>query len=183
MDCKSFDSKHATFIDDTLPGVEMAVMRAHINECVRCARRDADVRRALLLVRNLPQVQVSEGFQDRLRTRLAAEPSQPVAHRSPSAGRPIRWAAAAALMIAAAGVASRVAGERGSTLAVRLPAVVATVPLIEEGGADDSAPAYLASMSTGIPMWPALMLAEEGPLRFVATELQNAAWEGSRPQH
>jgi len=36
-------------------------------------------------------------------------------------------------------------------------------------------------MSTGIPMWPALMLAEEGPLRFAATELQNAVLEASRP--
>jgi hypothetical protein len=37
-------------------------------------------------------------------------------------------------------------------------------------------------MSTGIPMWPALMLAEEGPLRFAATELQNVNWErAARP--
>src|SRR5262245_58296391 len=82
MDCKSFTSKHAAFIDDTLPGVDMAGMRAHINECMRCARRDADVRRALLLVRNLPQVQVSEGFQDRLRARLATETAVPAMPRA-----------------------------------------------------------------------------------------------------
>jgi hypothetical protein len=42
-----------------------------------------------------------------------------------------------------------------------------------------SAPAYVASMSTGIPMWPALMLAEEGPLRFADT--QSASWSATRP--
>jgi hypothetical protein len=34
-------------------------------------------------------------------------------------------------------------------------------------------------MSTGIPMWPALMLAEEGPLRFAG--MQAASWDASRP--
>jgi hypothetical protein len=35
-------------------------------------------------------------------------------------------------------------------------------------------------MSTGIPMWPALMLAEEGPLRFAAAGVQHATLD-ARP--
>jgi hypothetical protein len=45
------------------------------------------------------------------------------------------------------------------------------VPAVGDGAIDESAPAFMASMSTGMPMWPALMLAEEGPLRFAASEV------------
>lgn len=41
---------------------------------------------------------------------------------------------------------------------------------------DDPAPVYMVSMSTGIPMWPALMLAEEGPLLFANGEAQAASY-------
>jgi len=57
---------------------------------------------------------------------------------------------------------------------------VRVAPVNILGAEGESAPAYVASMSTGIPMWPALMLAEEGPLRFAAAGMQNASRDASR---
>ena len=168
MDCKAFARLHSGFLDDTLPGVQRAAMREHLSSCARCANRDAEVRRALLVLKNLPPIEVSEGFQDRLRARIAAESAAPA--RQPKADTGLmKWAAAAALLIAVVGVRNW-PGWNGEVTPSRLPAVVTSVPAMVEGAIDESAPAYMASMSTGIPMWPALMLAEEGPLRFAATE-------------
>lgn len=178
MDCKEFTTRHAAFIDDTLPGFQMAAMREHLVACARCARRDAEVRRALFLLKNLPTVQVSEGFQDKLRARISAEGPAYQARRSAPAIS-TKLAAAALLLVAIGGVA---AWPESQTEAItRLPAVYASQPLDTFGfGADDeSAPAYVASMSTGIPMWPALMLAEEGPLRFAG--MQAVSWDAARP--
>jgi anti-sigma factor RsiW len=171
MDCKAFARLHSGFLDDTLPGVERAAMREHLSSCTRCANKDAEIRRALLVLKNLPPIQVSDGFQDRLRARLAAESAAPAKPRpKPKADTGlVKWAAAAALLIAVVGVRNWPADSSEQSPS-RLPAVVASVPAIVEGTIDESAPAYMASMSTGIPMWPALMLAEEGPLRFAATE-------------
>lgn len=179
MDCKSFIRKHAAYIDDILPGVEMTAMRVHLVACRRCAKRDQDVRRALLLVRNLPPIEVSSDFQERLRARLADEGPVPIP--APNVvRRPMAWMAVAAAAVFVTGVAVRVGVPGRDDGPARLPAVIATGPRTALP-ADDSTPAYLASMSTGIPMWPALMLAEEGPLRFATTELQTAGWESARP--
>jgi anti-sigma factor RsiW len=168
MDCKAFARQHSGLIDDTLPGVERAAMREHLATCERCSRRDAQVRRALLVLKNLPPIQVSEGFQDRLRARIASESSAPVVTRS-DRGR-AKWAAAAALLIAVVGVRAWPGARQADSTPSRLPAVVASVPAVGDA-IDESAPAFMASMSTGMPMWPALMLAEEGPLRFAASEV------------
>lgn len=179
MDCKAFAARHAAYIDDTLPGIEMVAMREHLSTCTRCSRRDADVRRALLLVKNLPAIKVSAGFDERLRARIAAESAAPPPQgRNVSGSGTIRWAAAAVLLFALIGIQR---WDNGSPAPARLPAVIASVPPEPSEADDESAPAYVASMSTGIPMWPALMLAEEGPLRFAATGLQNAALDASRP--
>jgi hypothetical protein len=93
----------------------------------------------------------------------------------------MKWGAAAALLIAIVGVRSWPEKGNRNQEPTRLPAVYASAPVNDYGGEDGSAPEFVASMSTGIPMWPALMLAEEGPLRFAAGGMQNAAWEASRP--
>jgi hypothetical protein len=182
MDCKAFATKHPAFIDDTLPGIQMAAMRDHLTACSRCARRDAEIRRALLLVRNMPPIEVSDGFQDRLRARLAAEVPEPAPTVKTGANAGfMKWALAAGLVVALLGVQSG-AGKRITPATItRLPAVYPEAPVdaFGYGVGDESAPAYVASMSTGIPMWPALMLAEEGPLRFAG--MQNVGWDASRP--
>lgn len=171
MDCKAFGRLHSGFLDDTLPGVERAAMREHLSSCERCSRKDAEVRRALLVLKNLPPIEVSDGFQDRLRARIAAESSAPVRQPPKPRAEPglMRWAAAAALLVAVVGVRTW-PGRSNDDSPSRLPPVVASVPALTDGTMDESAPAYMASMSTGIPMWPTLMLAEEGPLRFAVTE-------------
>lgn len=182
MDCKAFATKHPAFIDDTLPGIQMAAMRDHLTTCSRCSRRDAEIRRALLLVRNIPPIEVSDGFQDRLRARLAAElpvPAPTVKTRVDTGF--MKRALAAGLVVALVGVQSWSGMRSNPATITRLPDVYAEPPgdAFGYGVGDESAPAYVASMSTGIPMWPALMLAEEGPLRFA--DRQNVGWDASRP--
>jgi len=178
MDCKSFDARHAAFIDDTLPGFQMEAMRDHLSDCTRCSRRDADVRRALLLLKNLPPIQVSDGFEDRLRARISAEGPAFQPQRARDFGR-MKWGAAAALLVTIIGVSSWPANRNQPSRPTRLPAVFA-MPLSISVTDNEAAPAYVASMSTGIPMWPALMLAEEGPLRFASAGRHNASWDTSR---
>lgn len=178
MDCKTFDARHAAFIDDTLPGFQMGAMRDHLTDCARCSRRDAEVRRALLLLKNLPPIQVSEGFEDRLRARISAEGPAFQPQRGRDYG-PLKWGAAAALLVAIIGVTSWPENQSRERVPTRLPAVV-HMPLSISVSDDEAAPAYVASMSTGIPMWPALMLAEEGPLRFASAGRHNASWDSSR---
>lgn len=176
MDCKEFTTRHAAYIDDTLPGFQMAAMREHLTECGRCSRRDAEIRRSLFLLKNLPPVEVSEGFQDKLRARITAE-GPAFQQRSGSSSGFVKWAAAGGLLVAVVGVSWADRETRPDTI-IRLPAVLASAPVVYEGH-DESVPAYVASMSTGIPMWPALMLAEEGPLRFAG--MQTASWDAPKP--
>ena len=177
MDCKEFATRHAAFIDDTLPGFQMAAMREHVMACARCSKRDAEIRRSLFLLKNLPPVEVSDGFQERLRARITSEGPAYQSTRAWNAGY-VRFIAAAAVLVAVAGLKGWSDRERFAETPVRLPAVFAADP-VTYAGDDESAPAYVASMSTGIPMWPALMLAEEGPLRFAG--VQAASWSATRP--
>jgi anti-sigma factor RsiW len=169
MDCQTFRKKHDAFVDDTLPGVQMAAMREHLNECARCARRDAEIRRAILLVRNLQPLTVSDGFDERLKARLHQEAAVGPTQRRTRVARQMRFATAAAIVALFATAAGRQLGSDVIAVPVLSPAVVTTAP---PDPGEDPSPAFVASMSTGIPMWPALMLAEEGPLLFAASELQ-----------
>ena len=177
MDCKEFSTRHAAFIDDTLPGFQMAAMREHLTGCAKCSKRDTGIRRALFLLKNLPPVQVSDGFQEKLRARITAEGPAYQSQRT-SNSRYSKWLVAAAAVVAFAGMKGWYDREQMADAPVRLPAVIASAPVTYDNG-DESAPAYVASMSTGIPMWPALMLAEEGPLRFAG--MQTTSWAATRP--
>src|SRR5947207_13717723 len=70
MDCHEFCDKHLAFVDDTLAGIELVRMQRHIAECESCAKQDAKIRRALLLFRNLPSIEPSADFSQRLEARL-----------------------------------------------------------------------------------------------------------------
>jgi hypothetical protein len=87
----------------------------------------------------------------------------------------MRWTTVGAALAGVIAVGGWHVLDRRDSGPSRLPAVIASSPPVEHFDGDDSASAFVASMSTGIPMWPALMLAEEGPLMFVASELQDNA--------
>ncbi len=185
MDCRSFRRKHLAYLDDTLSGVETKGMRKHLGACEACAQHDASVRRALLVVRNLPAVTPSPDFGRRLRARIAAETL-----RGPGAGGSLRGPSVGLFMSVAAsvvvvGVLVTLAGTQGvnNRPYPRLPAVVADIPAAPTlSGQADAAPAIVASMSTGMPIWSALLLAEEGSVRLARTAFEPVSWAGEAAQ-
>lgn len=180
MDCRAFHKHHLAFVDDTLPGVDVGRMRDHLASCASCAAHDHRVRRSLLLVRNqLSPIQPSAEFRTRLDARLAAERTARMAPPGLLAPTPSRWSGAGMLaMVLALAAFSAVALSRGNgTTVARLPQVVvgavpASGPSIQLPSAT---PAFVATMSTGMAILPALMLAEEVPVQRVSLD------EGAAP--
>ncbi len=187
MDCGSFRDNHAAFIDNALDEVELTAMRAHRAECADCAQHDATVRRALLLFRNMPMIEPSPDFGRRLNARLRqTERSLAWSHagaRGPS-WTTFAWAASGVLaagyiLVATFGGPIRVAA-RGTELALAPVVVTAHVPQARVDSAPVgplraspmASPAIVASVSMGMPVWPAALLAAQAPMHFAATEFQ-----------
>jgi anti-sigma factor RsiW len=181
MDCRSFKKKHLAYVDDTLPGFELAAMQAHLRACSACAQQDASVRRSLLVLRNLPPIQPSAGFSDRLRDRLAVGASA-ASNESLVRGPSLRAFVGVASALLFVGTLSITILDETSRKPrdpyPRLPPVVVangvTAPQVVDG--ELAAPAFVASMSMGMPMWPALLLAEQGSLRFASAELKPVSY-------
>lgn len=170
MDCRAFRRKHLLFVDDTLPGVDIVQMQRHLTDCDRCAQMDLAVRRSLLVVRNhLSPIEPSSDFSERLSARLARERiggSSPVALFGSTS-----WGGFAAMcggVIAIGVLAISVGDASAPVVAARLPAVILEADLTsmnERIELPDATPAFVASVSTGMAILPALLLAEEVPLR------------------
>src|SRR5689334_16866281 len=126
MDCREFRAKHVAFVDDTLSLVDMEDMQRHLRVCSRCARRDTAIRRSLLLVRNLPEIEPSSDFMTRLNARIAECPRRDVTDRgfSPSLGA---FATIAAGLALATYLGLGMASNAGPS-EIRMPPVVASVP-------------------------------------------------------
>jgi len=170
MNCREFRRKHDAYIDDTLSGVELDAMARHRSLCASCARLDTRVRRALLLAHNLPPIELSAHFGERLQRRLDQERALlRVARASHGAITESRWrplsisayAAMAAGVLAAAGLAATLNGMGQEREAIRLAPVVATLP--EPEPSTLATPVIVASMPTGMTVWPALYVAQEVP--------------------
>ena len=73
MDCRNFRDNHSPFVDGLVVDHELAAMQAHLVECPACATHDATIRRALLLFRNIPQIEPSSEFRAKLDARIRAE--------------------------------------------------------------------------------------------------------------
>ena len=142
-------------------------MLAHIRSCQLCAAHDARIRRALLLVWNIRQVEPAEDFQARLFRRIQDEQQGWTrAGAGPSGPTVGTFAAAAVSLIVIGAMAIGVGEWRGRpTLPPRLPAVIALAPATLDSA---TAPALVAAMSAGMAVWPALWLAEEAPFRYVS---------------
>lgn len=165
MDCRTFHARHVGFVDDVLPGIEIVEMQRHIAECPPCARHDALIRRSLLVFRNMPRIECSPGFTERVSDRIRALNDAPPARpASFSTQRTVLTALLAAGVMAVAGVSLFARADEP----LRHPPVVAMVPAQEEM-ADQSlvaSHAMLASVSTGIPIWPAALMAEQAQIQF-----------------
>ncbi len=142
-------------------------MRQHMRACPPCAHHDAIVRRSLMLVRSLPTIEPSPDFQARLEARLRAtklivDTKRPM-HLS--FGMFVTIAATVAVV---AFLATTV--RRETTPEVRMEPVVASVSA-------DAPPSHLASSAlvatvpTGMTVWPAIMVATQAPIHFVAAEM------------
>lgn len=169
MDCRSFRTNHLAYLDDTLPGDEMAAAQRHVLACDACAAHDTRVRRSLLLARNLPTIEPTDAFRERLQARLAAcreEAIPPVPVGGWASWRTTRVAA----VVAIGAVVGTVAWQRFAT--DQLP-VIPMAPVIASQPAPPRPyldPALVQAMATGNPMWPAALAIEDVPVQFVATD-------------
>ena len=179
MDCREFGKNHLAFVDDTLSAVDTAAMRRHVQLCSRCARLDTRIRRGLLLARNLPMVQPSPDFVERLNARLREV--GPIDRYGPAAAPTYRgfsvgmFSAVAAAVMTVTLLASALLGRDSRDEQLRLPPVVASAPEPEPAPAQVASPVYVASFMTGMPVWPAVMHAGETSLHMANVEFQQAA--------
>jgi putative zinc finger protein len=188
MDCREFRSKHVAYVDDLLAAVDMEGMRAHLGRCPSCARQDTAVRRSLMLVHNLPSIEPSADFMVRLNARLTEigpppryAPRNSLFFSMPAMGT---FAAVAAGIGVVVVLSMRTAHYVAPTQMASAPAPVsATVDSFPDLtftaiAAPEVTPlanaAYVAAVPTGIPIWPAVLMAGEAPVRFASMELQQS---------
>lgn len=173
MDCREFNDQHLAFVDDTLAGIELVRMQLHVAECTSCAKHDAKIRRALLLFRNLPSIEPSPDFSERLQARLEASQNDSLFLTTQ---RNLRRGAIAATVASA-----MMLGYIGTTLYqsdmprdLVMPPVVATLPEPDFTPITTSAPAIVTSVSAGLTLWPAAVFAEQVPVRFAHSSIELA---------
>ena len=150
-------------------------MARHRQLCERCAQLDTRVRRALLVARNLPTIQLSAAFGGRLQARLKAERALlSLAKRAAEATPVRRWRpfSTGPYTIIAAGVLV-VAGLAGAvTFASTRDEVILLAPVVasrmEAEPLPLTMPTIVASMPAGMPLWPAVFVAQQAPWHFVS---------------
>jgi hypothetical protein len=172
MHCSEFRDRHCALIDDTLAGVELVRMQGHLAECPSCAELDVKVRRSLMAIHSLPSIEPSADFRRRLEERLC-ECRGEMGVSSVVHFRTVAMVGAVASMLMLGYVAAsfRHAGVQEDIV---LPPVIAlarppepVVPM-ERQPRIVSSPmrAIAASVSAGMPLWPAAAFAEQAPLHF-----------------
>jgi len=167
MKCREFKSNHVGFIDDVLPAADMSEMRRHLAVCPRCATLDIRIRRSLLVVRNLPQIEPSADFFARLSEALKEAPPAEPRFRPLTAAAAITavTAALAAAVYFAMAISPQqqpVPSARAATLATTA-APVAPVPMNEV--------VIAATVPAGVPVWPAMFMVGELPMHLGSAEL------------
>jgi hypothetical protein len=182
MDCREFRNKHVAFVDDLLPALEMDAMERHLLVCSSCARQDTKIRRSLLIVRNLPPIQPSPEFINRLNARLAelGPESRVDTLSSRSPFHPFASFAALAAGIAAvayltvetnnyfAHPADLPAAAPSTMAMVPVPNALPDLPRPTRTPMPLNSAALVASVPTGIPVWPAALMAGQSPMHFAS---------------
>ena len=149
-------------------------MHQHVQSCERCARHDIAVRRGLLLVRNIPQIEPSPDFMAKLSERLAQLQTANIDEiPSPYRLTTGSFAALAAALTLIAYLTLEANHRFASPQALMLPPVVATAPVAPPPTLTPTA--YMAAISTGMPVWPAVLMVDEAPRHLADVELQQAA--------
>ena len=143
-------------------------MREHMRVCLECTRHDTRIRRSLLIVRNLPRIEPSADFRARLDARLRAVAMEPVAVPQPMRFS-VRAFGAIAAGIALVTLVATDLVRRSEPVEIRMAPVVATVP--QSQAIHVATPAMVAAVPTGMSVWPAIMLASQAQVQFVAAEL------------
>jgi hypothetical protein len=194
MRCRDFQQKHLAFVDDTLSAVDTEAKRGHLEGWARCARRDAAVRRGLMLARSLPRVECSADFSTRLEARL--RDLGPVNRHAPTplfASRSFSiagFSALAAGVFGAAALAGFVMLRTPETPTVRLAPVVASIPepaaqpvlAYEPVAPAVVTPVYVASFISGMPVLPAVTAAGNASAHMATVELQQASLRARDPR-
>ena len=173
MDCRTFHKHHLAYMDGTLASVERDAMGEHAGTCQPCATHDTRIRRSLMVARSLRPIAPSAGFAERLEHRLrdarAADPGRSARRsRGPGIGE---FLAAAAAGVVAAGLMATAALERfRSHQVLGMPPVMASAP--EPQAMPLTGPAFMASASPIVSVWPAALLLDQAPVYFANAELQ-----------
>lgn len=180
MDCRDFRNKHVAFVDDLLAAVEMDAMRRHLTVCSNCSRQDIRVRRSLMLVRSLPPVDTSPDFMKRLSARIEA--LGPVDRTDVMTAR-FRAPSVATFAAFAAGLAAVAYMAIETNNYFVPPAQAVAAPAV--ASANDNAllsalpsAALVASVPTGIPVWPAVLMAGQSPVRFASLQFDEGSSAG-----
>jgi anti-sigma factor RsiW len=179
MDCREFRNNHVAFVDDLLPACEMNAMQQHLRTCTRCSRQDIAVRRSLLLVRNLPPIQPSPEFMARLNQRLEQlGPEARVDRVSPRPHLPSvgAFTALAAGVVAVAYMAIETTHYFSTPGPLDIAPVVATRQMEQVPSSMGNA-AFVASVPIGMPVWPAVLMVGEAPMRFASMNFDNVERE------
>jgi hypothetical protein len=168
MNCREFKSEHVAFVDDLLSAEGMAECHRHIERCRECAALDTRIRRSLLVVRNLPQIEPSADFMLRLNAALKRPHVEPAARTHTALASAVAAAAAlAAGLYFALGAPSRpltvepVAGAQAVMSASVIPSADASV----------MPTAAMAAVPAGVPVWPAMFMVGELPAQMTSVEL------------
>ncbi len=171
MNCRAFDHHQLGFVDGTLPDTLVVEMQLHLTECERCARRDTAFRRGLLVLRNLPPIQPSADFVERLNERLRIEEAERTLGWRPGGFGAV---AAAAVCLMAAGYLALATSSWGIDSPVpTLAPVVASEP--ERPVREAFEHVIVMPASAGLPMWPSALMVEQSPVQM---ELANLVWGG-----
>ena len=169
MDCLEFRNQYLAFADQTLPPAVQSAADMHLASCRMCARHDLAMRRGLLMLRNLPSVEPSSDFFDRLTTtlhRMERADARASRYRGPGVRS---FAAVAGGMVAVGFLAAVAFNWTAQARNLALAPVVARIPAVAPYPVTNTS--FVASASAGLPIWPAAMLVDQAPVRFASEEL------------
>ncbi len=169
MNCLEFRNQYLAFVDQTLPPTAQAAADAHLVACGECMRHDIAMRRGLLVLRNLPGVEPSSDFYNRLTTtlhRMERAEERAARYRGPGIGA---FAAAAAGVVGVGFLAAVLFNWTAQARNLALAPVIARSPAVTPYQVSNSS--FVATASAGLPIWSSAMLVEQAPVRFASEQL------------